>query len=121
MRTWGRNYNTGEWVEVTTDENGLNDAVWMTTLAQVLLLNRGESPFYGDYGIPAQQAVITDLPPDFYVTLTAQQFSPFFASLIVNRRPNTGTGPNNPPVYDFNGITNMGAIFNETVVGTFPI
>jgi hypothetical protein len=119
MRTWGRNYNTGEWIEVDTDTNGFNDAVMLTTLAQVLLLNRGESPFYGDYGIPAQQSVITDIVPDYYVTLTQQQFAPFFASLIITRRPNSGTGPTNPPVYDVNVITNSGAILADSV--TAPI
>lgn len=119
MRTWGRNQNTGAWLEVSTDANGNNDAVWLTTLAQALLLNRGESPFYGDYGIPAQQSVITDVIPDYYVTLTQQQFAPFFASLIINRRPQSGTGPDNPPVYDINVITNLGARLSETV--TFPI
>lgn len=119
MRTWGRNFNTGEWLEVTTDANGFNDAVMLTTLAQVLLLNRGESPFFGDYGIPAQQAVITDILPDFYVTLTQQQFASNFASLIINRRPMSGTGPTNPPVYDVNVITNLGSVLTESV--TFPI
>lgn len=119
MRTWGRIANTGEWFEVTTDANGFNDAVYLTTLAQVLLLNRGESPFFGDYGIPSQQAVITNLPPDFYVTLTQQQFAPYFASLIINRRPATGTGPRNPPVYDVNVITSLGSILGAAV--TFPI
>lgn len=119
MRVWGRNANTGQWLEVATDANGMNDAVVLTWLAQVLLLNRGESPFYGDYGIPAQQSVITDVVPDYYVTLTQQQFAPFFASLIINRRPASGTGPDNPPVYDVNAITNLGSILTETV--TFPI
>ena len=36
MRTYGRNYNpdgTYTWVEVSTDANGYNDDVYLTTLA----------------------------------------------------------------------------------------
>jgi hypothetical protein len=46
-------------VEVTTDANGYNDAVYLTTLSQVLKLNLGESPFYANYGIPQYQSVLT--------------------------------------------------------------
>jgi hypothetical protein len=119
MRTWGRMDNEGTWVEVATDDQGNNDSVWLTTLAQTLLLNRGESPFFGDRGIPAQQSVITQLLPDYYVTLTQQQFAPYFASLIINRRPGTGSGANNPPMYDVNVVTNNGVKIPFAI--TFPI
>lgn len=50
MRTFGRTTNilTGvkTWVEIDTDSAGFNDAVWLTTLVQVLKLNLGESPFF---------------------------------------------------------------------------
>jgi hypothetical protein len=119
MRTWGRDFNTGAWIGVQTDPSGSDDAVWLTTLAQTLLLNRGESPFYADRGIPSQQSVITQYMPDYYVTLTQQQFAPFFASLIINRRPGTGTSGINPPVYDVNVTTNLGVQLPFDV--TFPI
>lgn len=86
MRTWGRVYSdpdTWTWVEVSTDDQGFNDYVYITTLVQTLLLNLGESPFYADYGIPAQPAVIQQIFPDFYVAMTQQQFAPFFAALTV--------------------------------------
>ena len=41
MRTYGRITNAEgnlQWVEVTTDANGRNDNVWLTTLAQNLKL-----------------------------------------------------------------------------------
>jgi hypothetical protein len=113
MRTWGRTYPTDGslpvWTEVTTDQNGFNDAVWIVTLCQVLLLGLGESPFYANYGIPAQQSVLTQVFPDYYVTVTQQQFAGFFTSLIVRRQP----GPT--PVYDISLVTNAGVALNPSV------
>lgn len=97
MRTWGRVYaedGSYEWVKVETDPAGSDDYVWVTTLIQALLLNLGESPFYADYGIPAHPSVVQQVFPDFYVYRTQQQFSPYFASLIITKR-------NDPtPTYD---------------------
>lgn len=120
MRTYGRvttiipGKNTSDaptstktWVVVQTDENGSNDYVFLTTLCQVLLLNLGESPFYANYGIPGKNSVIQQIHPDFYVTITQQQFSQYFASLIItktvvtiNKRPT--------PVYQVNVLLNNG-------------
>jgi hypothetical protein len=88
---------------VTTDANGYNDAVYITTLVQCLKLSIGESPFFANHGIPAQRSVITQIFPTFYVTQTQQQFAPFFASLIV-AQVNSPT-----PTYRINLITNQGA------------
>ena len=44
MRTWGR--VAGVWTEVSTAPNGDNSEVWLTTLAQTLLLYLNESPFF---------------------------------------------------------------------------
>jgi hypothetical protein len=44
MRTWGRVAGSTTWQEITTDSNGLNDAVMVTTLCQCLKLNINESP-----------------------------------------------------------------------------
>lgn len=107
MRTYGR--INGKWVTVTTDPNGQNDHVYLTTLAQVLLLNLGESPFYANFGIPAHQAVIQRVFPDYYVAYTQQQFSQYFASLLISRR-------NQPePVYDISVTTHQGVKLNPTV------
>ena len=112
MRTWGR--INGTWVEVSTDANGYNDMVMLTTLIQTLKLNLGESPFYADRGIPAQQSVIQQIQPDYYVLRTQQLFAPFFAALLVARLPNA---PNNPkPTYDINVTTQSGS----TLVGPIP-
>lgn len=96
MRTYGRimvddGTGTGtlvkKWVVVQTDPQGNNDYVYITTFIQVLKLNLGESPFYGNYGIPAKQAVIQQVFPDLYVARTQQQFAQYFASLIVAKQP----------------------------------
>lgn len=105
MRTWGRIENTGEWIEITTDPDGFNDAVWITTLAQVLQLNRGESPFFGNYGIPAQQSVISQLFPDWYVSETQAQFAGFFSSLSLRKIPDFD------PRYEFDVTTNQGFVY----------
>jgi hypothetical protein len=64
----------------------------------------GESPFYAQYGIPAQQSIVTQIFPDFYVNQVQQQFASYFASLSISKVD----GDN--PVYNikvvfFNGVT----------------
>lgn len=86
MRIWGRITNpdgSKTWKVVETDAQGFNDWVYVTNLAQVLLLNLNESPFFADWGIPAQPAVIQQVQPDYYVALTQKRFAPRFAALTV--------------------------------------
>jgi hypothetical protein len=86
MRVYGRTKDelgNKSWVVVQTDSTGNNEYVYVTALVQVLKLNLGESPFYGNYGIPARQAVMQQLAPDFYVAFIQSQYSKYFASLIV--------------------------------------
>jgi hypothetical protein len=114
MRTYGRlppDPVTGyrQWVEVDTDANGYDDAVWITTLCQVLLLNLGESPFFANYGIPAHDAVISQVFPDYYINYTQQNFAAKFASLIISRLPVA------TPTYNINVTTNQGYKINTTV------
>lgn len=100
MRTYGR--INGEWVEVTTDDNGFNDPVYLTTLAQCIKLQPGESPFYSQYGIPATMSVIQQILPSFYTAQLQAQFSPYFASLIVSKTDSA------TPTYNVNVLTNSG-------------
>lgn len=96
MRTYGRVYErdaagvavpgTGKWVVVETDAQGYNDAVNVTWMAQVLQLNINESPFYADWGINAREAIVQQIFPDYYMTLTQQRFSPYFASVIISKQ-----------------------------------
>jgi hypothetical protein len=112
MRTYGRITNpdgSKTWVVVQTDANGYNDMVWLTTLIQTLKLNLGESPFYAQYGIPAQQSVIQQVFPDYYVALTQQVFSPYFASLVISKTPGATT-----PSYQVNVTTHQGVKLNPS-------
>lgn len=113
MRTWGRPVNRdgsrGPWTLVTTDANGFNDMVYVTTLAQVLLLNLNESPFYANFGIPAHPSVVTQVFPDYYIAFTQKQFSQYFASLIVSKQPLP------TPTYDIKVITHQGVRLNASV------
>lgn len=116
MRTYGRIPVPGtdgtqlQWVEVDTDANGYNDNVYLTTLAQVLALNLGESPFYANYGIPQQQSVVTQVYPDYYVMQTQMQFAGYFSWLAINRVPGTVD-----PVYNVNVVTQSGATLNVSI------
>lgn len=87
MRTYGRitdEFGRKSWVVVESDPaTGSDSWVWVTTLCQCLLLNLNESPFYAQYGIPAEQSILQQIQPDYYVSRTQQQFAQYFASLIV--------------------------------------
>lgn len=82
----------------------------ITALAQVLQLNLGESPFYAGYGLPAAQSVRQQIPPDFQIAITQQQFAPYFASLIISKRE-TFT-----PTYDVSILTHQGASISRTII-----
>jgi len=114
MRTYGRlgsvNGMGGTWVEVSTDANGDNSNVYLTTIVQTLKLSLGESPFYASYGIPAQQSVVTQVFPDYYVTQTQTQFAPYFASLVITRQQGKTT-----PTYNVTALCHSGAILTATV------
>lgn len=113
MRTYGRITNedgSKTWVKVETDANGYNDTVYLTAVAQALKLNLGESPFYANYGIPAFQSVNTQIPPDYYASMTQTQFAPYFASLVIAR-----AGLSTPPVYNITALCHSGAVLNATI------
>jgi len=112
MRTYGRITNpngTKTWVEVTTDADGFNDMVYVTTLCQCLLLNLGESPFYANYGIPAKQSIVQQIAPDYYVAQTQRQFAQYFANLAIAKKSS------NPPTYQINVTTHQGVKINASV------
>lgn len=113
MRTYGRIQNedgTKTWVTVETDAAGFDDNVWVTTLAQALKLNLGESPFHADVGIPQYQTIVTQVLPDFYVSQTQSQFAPNFASLTITRVQGSF-----PPVYQVNAVCHSGALLTPYV------
>lgn len=71
-----------------------------------------ESPFWGNWGMPAQQAVIQQIAPDTFVNLMQQRFAPYFASLICFRIP-----ASNPPTYQVNIVTFQGAALTTVAAG----
>lgn len=108
MRVWGRmtlEDGTKQWVQINTDANGYNDACYLTALCQCILLVLNESPFWGNFGIPAQISVIQQVFPDFYIAFIQQYFSQFFAALIISKI-------NSPtPTYQLAVTSNSGAVY----------
>jgi hypothetical protein len=130
MRTYGRTRDvlTGKkkWWIITTDANGYNDSVWLTTLAQVCKLNLGESPFFANYGIPAHPSVVLQIFPDFYMVRTQQQFAPFFASLIITPTPIAQGAPDSDdgrpvPAYNISVLTNYGSFIGVQTAPRYPM
>lgn len=108
MRTWGRVTDANgnkTWVAVETDENGDSSYVWLTTLIQTLKLGLGESPFYAQYGIPAQQSIVQQVYPDYYVNMTQQQFAGYFASLTISKVDGVINPTYNIEAVFFNGVS----------------
>ena len=117
MRTYGRQTlkdgTYGPWVQVATDANGFDSYVWVTTLIQCLKLALGESPFFANYGIPAQQSIITQIFPDYYLAQMQSQFSQYFASLSISRNAPVAGEPD--PTYTINIVTKEGTVINQKV------
>lgn len=104
MRTWGRNAQ-GQWVQLTDYSQ-----VWIATLVQTLRLGQGESPFYGNYGLPAQQSVVTQIAPDAAVARTQAQYSPYFASLAVSADTTA-----RQPTYTVQAVLKNGQLLSTSV------
>lgn len=98
------------WAVVSTDANGFNDLVYLSNLIQVLQLELGESPFFANVGIPAQESILQQVWPDFYVAQVQQQFAQYFVSLTISKQSGTNT-----PTYNIFVITHSGANINFAV------
>ena len=106
-------YPNYRWVVVETDAAGFNDYVYITALIQCLRLNLNESPFWARFGVPAQNSVIQQAQPDFYIAYIQNYFSQFFASLIIAKRPQK---PNDKtPTYDVSIVRLNGSVFQTNV------
>ncbi|HHL2710438.1 TPA: hypothetical protein ACQ39K_001957 [Yersinia enterocolitica] len=113
MRTWGRvpdENGKQKWVVVESDQNGDFSYGWLTTLIQTLKLGLGESPFYAQYGIPAQQSIVTQVYPDYYVNVTQQQFSGYFASLSITKVDGTEVPTYSIQAVFLNGVSYRGDV-----------
>lgn len=112
MRTYGRVFSTPTtytWQEVQTDPSGANDYVYLTGLIQELKLNLGESPFWGNRGIPAGPSVVQQVAPDYYVMLMQQRYAPQFLNLTIVKVPGGVDSRGKPaPTYRINATTHYG-------------
>ena len=112
MRVWGRVYTSPTqwtWEAAETDANGNDDLPSATWFVQCCKLSVGESPFFGDWGLPAQQAVIQQVFPDYYVSLMQQRFAPYFASLLVAKSSSA------TPTYSVTIVTHQGVKLNASL------
>jgi hypothetical protein len=122
LRVYGRVYDelgNATWVEITTDPNGLNDYVYVTALIQCLKLNLNESPFWGNWGIPAKPSVVQQVAPDYYTMIMQERFAPYFMSLIISRVSPDPADPQykrrTAPTYRVNIITHYGVQIEQEV------
>ncbi|VFS51407.1 hypothetical protein [Budvicia aquatica] len=97
-------------MSIESDSAGDFTYGWITTLIQTLKLGLGESPFYVQYGIPAQRCIVEQFHPDFYVNMVQQQFAGYFASITIKKHV-----INNNPVYDVSIVTLSGVTYQETI------
>ena len=111
MITFGRDEN-GNWQEVTTDANGFNDDVYLTTLAQVLQSDINESWLFPEFGIPARASVIGNTHPDYFVERIRAYFMQFFPSINIARDTDIQT---NNPIYYIDVLKNDGSVFKDTI------
>ena len=111
MRVYGRTkdeYGNVTWHEVQTDANGFNDYVYLTALVQELKLNLGESPLYGNRGIPAKSSIVLQTAPDYYTMLMQQRYAPHFMNLAITRVQGVDSRGNPCPTYRINVTTHYG-------------
>lgn len=107
MRVWTRQHQpdgTQQWKSV---DNKQASIAW---LQNALLLQLGESHFWADWGLPVTQNIVTQIWPDYYVNLTQNRFSDYFASLRITH-DSTSTEDN--PVYQVAAIFPDGTTYQN--------
>ena len=123
MRAYGRvtdELGNKRWVIVQTDDQGNNQYVLVTALIQVLLLNLNESPFFGNYGIPAKNSVLQQIAPDFYILFTQQAYAGYFANLVITKESQQAAYEKTgrpTPIYDVSVTTLQGTKFQAIIPG----
>jgi len=104
MRNYGVDSNQN-WVTIT-DPN----YVYLAATAQALRLNLNESPMYGNYGIPAQQSVASQIAPNAAIIRTQNQYAPYFSSLVITNQQSTPQ-----PTYNISAIFQNGVVVSSVV------
>lgn len=114
-----------QWVVVETDDAGFNDYCYITAMIQTFRLNWNESPFWGNFGIPAAQSVLMQIQPDFYISNIQKFYAQFFPSVIIAKQPQIPSSstlaagstemPYNTPVYNVSILRNNGSKFQMQI------
>jgi hypothetical protein len=115
LRTYGRVTDPASgarwWVTVECDMNDNPDSVYLTALIQTLKLNYGESPYFGNWGIPAHQSIMQQIFPDYYVLLTQKRYAPYFMTLGIVKQTEVDY-----PLYTVTVQFKTGAVISTTVI-----
>ena len=106
-------YAPSTWTAVETQPDGGDGNVYVTAMIQCFRLNLGESPFYGNFGIPARASVQQQIAPDYNVAFIQSYFSSRFASLIVTKQPSPVNNP--APVYQINAVRLNGTTVSGSI------
>lgn len=104
MRTYGRT-STGQWVAITDPSY-----VQLATLVQTLKLQQGESPIFGNYGLPAIQSVQSQVAPQIALNRVQSQFGQYFASLTIVRAEGY-----TDPTYNIRAVFKDGTVIQSTL------
>ncbi|UIV45752.1 hypothetical protein H6S10_13770 [Escherichia coli] len=107
MRTWGRVTDANgnkKWVAVESDASGDFSYGWLTTLIQTLKLGLGSRRFTR-ITASAQQCIVQQIYPDYYVNMVQQQFAGYFASLAISKVDGAENPTYNIDVVFFNGTS----------------
>jgi len=77
-KTWDYDAATNTWVTV----DNVNDA-WFVAFIHTLQSDPAQHLTYADFGVSALDALQNNTMPTLDITRTVQQFSPYFAQLLV--------------------------------------
>jgi len=59
--------------------------IWVTIVKHELQLRVGESPFYADAGIPAEDSIITQQEPDYHVNNVKRRYEAKFNAFDITK------------------------------------
>jgi di/tripeptidase len=80
-KTWDYDAATNKWI--TIDDS--NDS-WFVAFIHTLKSDPAQHLTYADHGVSALDALQNNIVPTLDITRTVQQFSPYFAQLLVTQK-----------------------------------